>query len=83
MTWEGEHIVPKSAGGDDRLDNMALSCRPCNRLKGTWDPRRTAGRYANRDKLVAAVRRHLAKRRAEAQRELAEARALIGREIDL
>jgi 5-methylcytosine-specific restriction endonuclease McrA len=30
-----EHIVPKSRGGSDRVANLALSCGPCNRAKGS------------------------------------------------
>ena len=32
---EVEHIVPKSRGGTDRVDNLCLACRPCNERKGT------------------------------------------------
>lgn len=31
---EVEHIVPKSRGGSNRIDNLALSCVECNREKG-------------------------------------------------
>ena len=31
---EVEHIVPKSRGGSDRVDNLTISCRDCNREKG-------------------------------------------------
>jgi hypothetical protein len=29
-----EHIVPKSRGGSNRVSNLTLSCRKCNRKKG-------------------------------------------------
>lgn len=29
-----EHLVPKSRGGTDRLDNLAPACRPCNWSRG-------------------------------------------------
>ena len=29
-----EHILPKSAGGDDRRENLAASCYRCNEFKG-------------------------------------------------
>ena len=34
-----DHIVPKSKGGKDELDNLAIMCQPCNNLKddGTWE----------------------------------------------
>ncbi len=31
---EVEHIVPKSRGGSDRVDNLTISCRECNQEKG-------------------------------------------------
>jgi 5-methylcytosine-specific restriction endonuclease McrA len=30
---EIEHIVPRSAGGDDTVGNLVTSCRTCNRSK--------------------------------------------------
>lgn len=29
-----EHLVPKSKGGSDRLDNLAPACRKCNSGRG-------------------------------------------------
>lgn len=29
-----EHIIPKSRGGTDRIDNLCLACRDCNERKG-------------------------------------------------
>lgn len=34
MPLEIEHIVPRSAGGSDRVSNLTLACRTCNRNKG-------------------------------------------------
>jgi len=31
---EIEHIIPKSRGGTNRVDNLCLSCRECNQKKG-------------------------------------------------
>ena len=31
---EIEHIVPKSRGGTDRIDNLCISCHECNEAKG-------------------------------------------------
>ena len=31
---EVEHIIPKTRGGTDRIDNLAISCKDCNRKKG-------------------------------------------------
>ncbi|MGB1698377.1 MAG: HNH endonuclease [Nannocystaceae bacterium] len=38
-----EHIIPKTHGGDDSVDNLAVACTRCNVLKGSrldcrrWD----------------------------------------------
>lgn len=31
-----DHIFPQSKGGDDSLDNLALSCSICNSVKSDW-----------------------------------------------
>ncbi|MYB41005.1 MAG: HNH endonuclease [Chloroflexi bacterium] len=81
--WESEHIVPRKAGGLDTLENMALACRPCNQLKGTYDPRDEAGPEADRDALDAEARRYVQQRRARRHDELVELRALVQREMEL
>ena len=30
-----EHIVPKAAGGSNRVSNLTLACQPCNQKKGS------------------------------------------------
>jgi hypothetical protein len=30
-----EHVVPKSRGGSNRVSNLAIACKPCNKKKGT------------------------------------------------
>ncbi len=79
--WETDHIVPRSADGADEPSNWALTCRLCNQLKGSWDPRPTAADAADRDTLVAAARAHVSERRAEREVELAEVRALVEAEL--
>ena len=32
-----EHIIPKSKGGDDHLDNLAIACDVCNYSRGNKD----------------------------------------------
>ncbi len=81
--WEREHVVPVSAGGVDRLDNWALSCRLCNQLKGHWDPSGEAGEGSGREELVAAARRFVQQQWAARQLELAEVRAFVARELTL
>ena len=36
--WQTDHIIPSSKGGEDSIDNYALSCRTCNFIKSTWNP---------------------------------------------
>lgn len=36
LQWE--HIIPKSRGGPDLIDNIILSCAPCNREKAARNP---------------------------------------------
>lgn len=42
VTFEIEHILPLSVGGQTRLDNLCLSCPTCNRYKArrttAYDP---------------------------------------------
>ncbi len=33
VTFEIEHIIPRSAGGETKADNLCLSCPTCNRHK--------------------------------------------------
>jgi hypothetical protein len=41
FAFEVEHILPRSAGGKDALDNLALACESCNLYKSdatsVWD----------------------------------------------
>lgn len=36
LQWE--HIIPKSRGGPDDIDNMVQACQQCNASKGARDP---------------------------------------------
>ena len=36
LQWE--HIVPRSRGGPDTIDNLVISCAKCNRDKGARNP---------------------------------------------
>tara|TARA_R110000796_G_scaffold60656_3_gene140395 strand:- start:8 stop:754 length:747 start_codon:yes stop_codon:yes gene_type:complete len=35
-TWEVDHIVPTISGGSNKLDNLGMSCRQCNRSKADY-----------------------------------------------
>lgn len=75
--WEHDHIVPRHAGGEDTDGNTALCCLPCNRIKGTWDPRDVAGPDAPRDKLLEAARAMLHDRRAFWTEELHRVKQIL------
>ena len=32
--FEVDHVVPRSRGGSDHLENLQLLCAHCNRIKG-------------------------------------------------
>lgn len=59
-----EHIVPRSHGGDDRIENLALACRPCNNEKGMRHDARPRG-----DARLAEIIERLSTRRRERWRE--------------
>lgn len=49
---EWEHLIPRSKGGPDSMDNLVLACRPCNLRKGAKDP---ANFYHKRRFLIPRV----------------------------
>jgi 5-methylcytosine-specific restriction endonuclease McrA len=59
-----DHIVAKSLGGADDLENLALSCRPCNVIKRhhrLWDG---IGERPAREELIARAKAYIDKLRA-------------------
>ena len=38
MPLQVDHIYPKSHGGSNRVDNLAIACKPCNQRKGNTIP---------------------------------------------
>lgn len=76
--WAQDHIVPRSRGGANTLDNMAVSCHPCNSAyKKDWDPRSVTGAGATRGALIEATRLMIAQRRADEQVVLDQVRSLV------
>ena len=41
VAFQVEHLIPESRGGSDRVENLTLSCAPCNQRKGN----RTAAEF--------------------------------------
>ena len=79
LSWQLDHIIPESAGGDHTLENMALSCRECTvRFKGSWNPAYVAGKDASREELILVVRENVKKKRSSWVRCLSRHREIIG-----
>lgn len=65
-----DHLVPGSHTGYSRnLENLVLSCRVCNSLKGNFVPSPTIDPVSNRIRYVTAVRAHIMKRRSDRLKE--------------
>ena len=64
MMVQEDHLVPKSHGGRDELDNIVTACAVCNLLKGDYCPEgnRTP---SQRPEYIASIRTHIMQHRAE------------------
>lgn len=79
LSWQLDHIIPESAGGDHTLENMALSCRECKvRFKRSWDPAYVAGKDASREELILVVRENVKKKRSSWVHCLSRSREIVG-----
>ena len=65
MITEEDHLVPKSSGGEHELYNVVTSCAVCNRLKGTYVPKKIKLNKNNRDKYIADIRKYIMIKRSE------------------
>lgn len=45
---EKEHILPKAKGGTNRVNNLTVSCHPCNQEKGNQHPNEIEGKLGKR-----------------------------------
>ena len=61
MSIEIDHIVPKSKGGSDDLDNRATSCSVCNSFKHSYVPNNFEN--MSRQELVKAIRKKIQSKR--------------------
>jgi 5-methylcytosine-specific restriction endonuclease McrA len=52
-----DHIIPRSLGGTDRMDNLKLAHRLCNRKRGSEDPNSPS----TRRRIAKALEEHISK----------------------
>jgi 5-methylcytosine-specific restriction endonuclease McrA len=65
-----DHLVPGSKGNYGReLENLVLSCRTCNSLKGSFVPNPPLDHKNEKRKYITAVRAHIMAKRAERLKE--------------
>lgn len=65
-----DHLIPGSKGTYTRdLDNLVLSCRTCNSLKGNFVPDPLLDHKKQRRQYVTAVRAHIMNKRNERLKE--------------
>lgn len=76
--WNHDHLIPESISHDDSPNNMVLSCVPCNRYKGTFDPATVTGPDASREELIAAATRKIEELRNPDHSLLEQLRELVG-----
>lgn len=66
--WQTDHIIPASKGGDDSIENYALSCRTCNFIKSTWNPADNLGELnINKLNLIKVSKDFIAEKRRATQ----------------
>lgn len=78
FSWQCDHIIPRAAGGEDTLENFALSCAVCNRIKSKWNPAKKVGENASREELVQAIRQYISKVLSGWTENLSKVREIVG-----
>jgi len=69
--WQTDHIIPSSKGGEDTIENYALSCRTCNFIKSTWNPSEHLGELKiNKLNLIAVSKEYIIEKREQTQVEI-------------
>jgi len=65
-----DHLIPGSKGSFTReLENLVLSCRTCNSLKGNFVPVPPLDHKKQRRRYITVVRAHIMAKRAERLKE--------------
>src|SRR5262245_34411832 len=77
-----EHLVPKHKGGADALDNLDLSCRMCNHVRGGEDGPPNYASYIKNGKKKSKAGRELAILRAEARQWIASVATRLQKKED-
>jgi len=76
-SFQVDHIIPTSKGGEDNNDNKAVACKTCNfDLKSRWNPAEVC-ESNDRDKLIEAVREYVKGREQYYLREIQMMREII------
>ena len=79
FSWQHDHIIPLSAGGEDTFYNIALSCSVCTMLiKKGWNPVENAGEDPSREQLIEAVRQYVKDQKADWDDNLSRVREILG-----
>lgn len=74
--FETDHVIPRSKGGTDDFENLALACIPCNRIKRHTVPNPDLVGQS-RAELVAAARSYIERLRKRNDERLAAVRSLL------
>jgi 5-methylcytosine-specific restriction endonuclease McrA len=75
LHWD--HIIPKSKKPDNSVNNRAAACWTCNKLKGKFDPRTTAGKNASRSELIEAAKKKIAQGIKNNERYIREIKDIV------
>jgi 5-methylcytosine-specific restriction endonuclease McrA len=77
--WQKDHIIPKSKGGEDINENIAISCKTCNvNIKSRWNPAdELEEENATREELINVVREYVRNRRTQMLSDICSFRKIV------